>query len=79
MQVRIEVVGLIDKDLGIREDNHVITVELQEHSWKALDWEARAMFLDELTDTVRHSLTKYGQADYKLIANQKEGLEYDEH
>lgn len=78
MEILIDVIGLIDRELGIKEDRHKVRVILENHSWEQLDWESRAFFLDELTDVVRHSLTKYGQVEYTIHANQTEGLEYDD-
>lgn len=77
MQITIDIIGHIDRHLGIEEPNHKIEVFLEDKSMQTLNWEEQAVFLDELCDIFRHSLTKFGQAHYTIHANQEKGLDYD--
>ena len=77
MRITIDIIGHIDRYLGIEEPNHKVEIEMQDASWDSINWEMRDFFLSELCDVLRHSLTKFGQAHYTIHANQKKGLEYD--
>lgn len=77
MKVTYQIIGHIDADLGIREDNHEIDVLLDDHTWFKMEYDQQIVLLDELADVLRHSLTNYGQIHYTIHANHEKGLDYE--
>lgn len=77
MIIEFEIVGFRDDYLAINEKNHKVAMHFDDKTWADIGWQEQVVFLDEMKDVLRHTLTKFGQVEYRII-NANKGLSSDD-
>lgn len=72
IRFRIDAKGLVDEDMDIYEPNHYAILDFPLSKWNQLSLEEKELFFNELSDICRDRLTKWGQMNITIEANQTE-------